>query len=219
MWDYTDKVMDHFKNPRNVGVVPQADGTGQVGSLVCGDALRLTIKVNKKTEVIEDIKEKIGYVKTGDVESLFTDKIAISDDNTFAGLAKYIAGTTKIPFAIPTYISAVGHNVANDITTMIDDIKFNFESATKSVETVITYARTGESSNIWKHQPNLREDSPLSGITKAVVGIGKVIASMIAIIHKISEPIKEAVEWVGDKLYDGAEWIVEKEEKAKENPC
>ena len=56
MWDYTDKVMDHFKNPRNVGVVPQADGTGQVGSLVCGDALRLTIKVNKKTEVIEDIK-------------------------------------------------------------------------------------------------------------------------------------------------------------------
>lgn len=56
MWDYTDKVMDHFKNPRNVGTVPNADGTGQVGSLVCGDALRLTIKVNKETEVIEDAK-------------------------------------------------------------------------------------------------------------------------------------------------------------------
>ncbi len=56
MWDYTDKVMDHFKNPRNVGSVPNADGTGQVGSLVCGDALRLTIKVNKETEVIEDAK-------------------------------------------------------------------------------------------------------------------------------------------------------------------
>ncbi|MBO5910979.1 MAG: iron-sulfur cluster assembly scaffold protein, partial [Elusimicrobiaceae bacterium] len=49
MWDYTDKVMDHFKHPRNVGSIPNADGTGQVGSLVCGDALRLTIKVNKQT--------------------------------------------------------------------------------------------------------------------------------------------------------------------------
>jgi NifU-like protein len=58
MWDYTDKVMDHFKNPRNVGEVANADGTGQVGSLVCGDALKLTIKVDKKTEVITDIKFK-----------------------------------------------------------------------------------------------------------------------------------------------------------------
>jgi NifU-like protein len=58
MWDYTDKVMDHFKNPRNVGEVENADGTGQVGSLVCGDALKLTIKVDKQTEKITDIKFK-----------------------------------------------------------------------------------------------------------------------------------------------------------------
>ena len=58
MWDYTDKVMDHFKNPRNVGEIKDADGTGQVGSLICGDALKLTIKVNKETEVIEDVKFK-----------------------------------------------------------------------------------------------------------------------------------------------------------------
>ena len=56
MWDYTDKVLDHFKNPRNVGNIENADGTGQVGSLICGDALKLTIKVNKQTEIIEDIK-------------------------------------------------------------------------------------------------------------------------------------------------------------------
>jgi NifU-like protein len=58
MWDYTDKVMDHFKNPRNVGEIKNADGTGQVGSLVCGDALKLTIKVDKQTEKITDIKFK-----------------------------------------------------------------------------------------------------------------------------------------------------------------
>ena len=56
MWDYTDKVLDHFKKPRNVGSIENADGTGQVGSLICGDALKLTIKVNKQTEIIEDIK-------------------------------------------------------------------------------------------------------------------------------------------------------------------
>jgi len=46
MWDYTDKVLDHFKNPRNVGVVENADGVGEVGSLACGDALKLTFKLD-----------------------------------------------------------------------------------------------------------------------------------------------------------------------------
>jgi NifU-like protein len=48
--------MDHFENPRNVGVVPRIDGEGQVGSLSCGDALRLTIQVDKDKDLIEDAK-------------------------------------------------------------------------------------------------------------------------------------------------------------------
>ncbi|MDR1043494.1 MAG: Fe-S cluster assembly protein NifU [Candidatus Adiutrix sp.] len=56
MWDYTEKVKDHFENPRNVGVVDRIDGDGQVGSLSCGDALRLTIKVDKSQDRIEDAK-------------------------------------------------------------------------------------------------------------------------------------------------------------------
>jgi nitrogen fixation NifU-like protein len=43
---YSDKVMDHFGNPRNVGVLEDADGTGEVGNPVCGDVMKITIKVD-----------------------------------------------------------------------------------------------------------------------------------------------------------------------------
>jgi nitrogen fixation NifU-like protein len=52
---YSDKVMDHFNNPRNVGVIDDADGVGEVGNPVCGDVMKITIKVDD-TDHITDIK-------------------------------------------------------------------------------------------------------------------------------------------------------------------
>src|SRR3989339_75109 len=56
MWNYTEKVMDHFKNPRNVGEIPDADAVGEVGNIVCGDALKLYLKIDKKTGKITDAR-------------------------------------------------------------------------------------------------------------------------------------------------------------------
>jgi NifU-like protein len=57
MWEYTDKVKDHFLNPRNVGEIEDPDGIGEVGSLACGDALRLSFKLDDKKR-IKDVKFK-----------------------------------------------------------------------------------------------------------------------------------------------------------------
>lgn len=53
---YTEKVMDHFTNPRNVGEIPDADGVGEVGNPACGDIMKMYIKVKDNT--IKDIKFK-----------------------------------------------------------------------------------------------------------------------------------------------------------------
>jgi len=55
---YTDKVMDHFQNPRNVGVIKDADGVGQVGNPVCGDMMTFYIKVADGR--LADIKSEAG---------------------------------------------------------------------------------------------------------------------------------------------------------------
>lgn len=56
MEEYSQKVMDHFMNPRNVGEIPDADGIGQVGNPVCGDIMKMYMKI--KDNVITDVKFK-----------------------------------------------------------------------------------------------------------------------------------------------------------------
>jgi len=57
MWEYTNKVQQHFLHPKNVGEIENPDGIGEVGSLACGDALKLTFKLDDK-RVIRDAKFK-----------------------------------------------------------------------------------------------------------------------------------------------------------------
>jgi NifU-like protein involved in Fe-S cluster formation len=61
MWEYTEKLKEHFFNPRNVGEIESPDGIGEVGSLACGDALKLTFKLDENGKIkdacqVQDIR-------------------------------------------------------------------------------------------------------------------------------------------------------------------
>ena len=64
MENYSSKVMDHFRNPRNVGEMENPDGVGHVGNPVCGDIMELYIKV--KDGIITDAKFKTFWLRGGD---------------------------------------------------------------------------------------------------------------------------------------------------------
>ncbi len=53
---YSEKVMDHFRNPRNVGVIENADGVGEIGNAKCGDIMKIYLKIDKETQIITDVK-------------------------------------------------------------------------------------------------------------------------------------------------------------------
>src|SRR5512139_3125153 len=56
MWEYTEKVKNSFLHPQNVGEIADADAVGEVGSIVCGDALKLFLKVDRESGKITDAR-------------------------------------------------------------------------------------------------------------------------------------------------------------------
>ena len=75
MWEYTDKLKEHFFNPRNAGEIEDPDGVGEVGSLACGDALKLTFKLDENGKICDAKFKTFGCASAIATSSVLTEMI------------------------------------------------------------------------------------------------------------------------------------------------
>jgi len=101
-YGYSEKVMDHFKNPRNIGIIEDADVTSKVGSVACGDLIKLYLKFDPDSDQIKDIKfESYGCAANIATSSMMTEMVkgkTIDDARkvTFKDISETLGGLPRI---------------------------------------------------------------------------------------------------------------------------
>lgn len=196
MWEYTDKVQQHFLHPQNVGEIDNPSGTGDVGSLACGDALKLTIKVDNN-DIITDAKFKtFGCASAIASSSVLTEMIKgmnvedatkITNEDIaerLGGLPKEkmhcsVMGREALEAAIADYRGLVLPMAEGEVVcecfgvTDLEVIRAIKESNLRSVEEITNFTKAG--GGCGKCEDKLRKilQDTVASDTPEVVAVGK----------------------------------------------
>jgi len=166
MWEYTDKVKEHFTNPRNVGEVDGANGLGEVGSLACGDALKLSIKVDDNGIITDAQFKTFGCASAIASSSALTEMIkgmplVEAEKITNEDIADYLGGLPKekmhcsvmgregLEAAIANYRGVILPMAEGEVVcecfgvTDLEIIRAIRESDLRSVEEITNFTKAG----------------------------------------------------------------------------
>jgi len=166
MWEYTDKVKDHFLNPRNVGVIEDADGVGEVGSLSCGDALTFYFKLDENGKIKDAKFQTFGCASAIASSSALTEMVKgltleeakkITNENIadfLGGLPKEkmhcsVMGRDALEKAVANYRGEAEKKVEGEIVCEcfgVTDLEIKRavrENSLKTIEDVTHYVKAG----------------------------------------------------------------------------
>ncbi|MCP4366219.1 MAG: Fe-S cluster assembly protein NifU [Planctomycetes bacterium] len=216
MWEYTNKVQQHFMEPQNVGEVGNPSGTGDVGSLACGDALKLTIKVDEK-DIIVDAKFKTfgcasaiasSSVLTELIKGMPVDEAAKITNEDIAealgGLPKEkmhcsVMGREALEAAIADYRGVILPMAQGEVVcecfgvTDIEVVRAIQESGLRSVEEITNFTKAG--GGCGKCEDKLREilQQTVEGLAEKSAPVREKRMTTLQKIKKIEQVLEREI--------------------------
>ncbi|MDJ0624112.1 MAG: Fe-S cluster assembly protein NifU [Desulfocapsaceae bacterium] len=196
MWEYTDVVQEHFLKPRNVGEVENPSGIGDVGSLACGDALKLTIRVDDNDTIVEAKFKTFGCASAIASSSALTEmikgmKVSEAEKITNEDIADFLGGLPKEKM----HCSVMGREALEAAIADYRGITLPMAEGQIVCEcfgvTDLEIIRTVKESN-------LRTIEEITNFTKAGGGCGKceeklqnILDETLGAVKEISEAVKQ----------------------------
>ncbi|MGQ9571109.1 MAG: Fe-S cluster assembly protein NifU [Thermodesulfovibrionales bacterium] len=184
MWDYTKRVKELFLNPKNAGEIENPDAVGEVGSIICGDALRLTLKIDRETNKIIDAKfQTFGCASAIASSSALTELIkgktldeALKITNQ--DIAEYLGGLPKEKM----HCSVMGREALEDAIA-----NFRGEKKPKTEENIVCECFEVSEEKIRRVaiENHLTAIEEITNYTKAGGGCGSCIPKIESIIRDI----------------------------------